>query len=259
MTLTEIETYLAIVADGSLVQAARSLGCTQSTVTARLQSLEAAVGAQLVERAKSGARLTEAGARFRPRAEAIARLWSEARHEAEAEPGTRPIRLACHHDLWTGAGARLFDHMLRRAEDDSLTVALGSDRDMMEWLASGAADVTLGFDAAGVPGTETRTLGQERLGLFGTDATMAADSPDRVATAADQPGRLRFRSEELALHHILRHGGAAVLPERIAEGRVKAGRLHLLKANVARRDVIARLGPEATWDWLDTGLAKVVG
>ncbi|MDG1801269.1 MAG: LysR family transcriptional regulator, partial [Paracoccaceae bacterium] len=58
MNITALQTFLAIVETGSLARASEQMNVTQSTVTARLQSLEQELGQQLIVRQKSGARMT---------------------------------------------------------------------------------------------------------------------------------------------------------------------------------------------------------
>jgi LysR family transcriptional regulator, flagellar master operon regulator len=71
MNLEELATYLKVIRTGSLVAAARHLHVTPSTVTARINTLEAKVGRQLLRRSKSGATLTSAGFRLQRYAELI--------------------------------------------------------------------------------------------------------------------------------------------------------------------------------------------
>ena len=55
MNLVALQTFLAIVRTGSLVRASTAMNVTQSTVTSRLQTLEAELGQILVLRQKNGA------------------------------------------------------------------------------------------------------------------------------------------------------------------------------------------------------------
>ena len=61
MNLTSLQTFLAILETGSLVRAADKLNVTQSTVTARLKTLEEELGQVLINRQKSGATLRRPG------------------------------------------------------------------------------------------------------------------------------------------------------------------------------------------------------
>ena len=61
LTLRQIETLQAIVAAGSLVQAAAAMSMTPAALTARVKGLEEGVGLRLFDRTPAGMRLTTAG------------------------------------------------------------------------------------------------------------------------------------------------------------------------------------------------------
>lgn len=61
MDLVLIESLLAVARHGTVTRAARALAVTQPALTRRLQQLEEAMGAPLLERSRRGASLTEAG------------------------------------------------------------------------------------------------------------------------------------------------------------------------------------------------------
>lgn len=61
MDLVLLESLLAVAEHKTLTKAARALAITQPALTRRLQQLEEAMGAPLLERSKQGAALTEAG------------------------------------------------------------------------------------------------------------------------------------------------------------------------------------------------------
>lgn len=67
-TLRQLQFLTAIQAEGSFVAAAESVGVTQPTLSAGIKELEAALGAVLVERGRSGAVLTPAGVEAAERA-----------------------------------------------------------------------------------------------------------------------------------------------------------------------------------------------
>ena len=74
MNLVALKTLIAIIETGSLIKAADQLNVTQSTVTARLQSLESSLGQKLVQRNKTGASLTASGIKLKRYAEVILEL-----------------------------------------------------------------------------------------------------------------------------------------------------------------------------------------
>ena len=112
MNIAEISTFLAIAETGQLNRAAEQLHVTQSTVTARLNKLEAELGQVLFHRRKSGAELTSAGFRFQRYAQLIRDTWRQARQETALPPHIdSTFNLGCHADLWPGLGEVIFDYL----------------------------------------------------------------------------------------------------------------------------------------------------
>jgi LysR family transcriptional regulator, hydrogen peroxide-inducible genes activator len=68
-TLRQLQFLTAIRAEGSFVAAAEAVGVTQPTLSAGIKELEAALGAQLVDRGRAGALLTAAGEEAAERAQ----------------------------------------------------------------------------------------------------------------------------------------------------------------------------------------------
>ena len=81
MDMNQVRTFLAVVANGSFLEAATRLHVTQSTVSGRIQALESYLGATLFVRNRSGARLTPAGKRFIHHAKSIVLTLDQARHD----------------------------------------------------------------------------------------------------------------------------------------------------------------------------------
>ena len=68
--IDHIETFVTIVRRGGFTRAATSLHLSQPAISRRLHLLERELGRPLFDRARGGARLTEAGRAFLPHAEA---------------------------------------------------------------------------------------------------------------------------------------------------------------------------------------------
>ncbi len=81
-------TLLAVLDEGSLSGAARSLGLTQPTVARHLDQLEAALGRRLFVRTQRGLSPTEAAEAIRPHARAMAAAGAALRRAASAERAT---------------------------------------------------------------------------------------------------------------------------------------------------------------------------
>ena len=225
-----LRTFIAIADTGSLVRASERLNVTQSTVTARLKTLEEELGQTLFTRGKAGARLTAAGARFRRYAEAMTALWGQARQDVALPKGVEgTCNIGCHPDLWEGYGAPA----ARAIRDAGPAVSAWPcrDGDIDDWLASGLVDFVLAFRPSTREGFSSRKLAEEALKLYSTDP----ESPIRfdpsyvfveggenfgrahhAAYADADTARMTFGAARWALDHILMKGGSAYLPASLA-------------------------------------------
>src|SRR5687768_10918123 len=96
-------TFLAVAAAGSFVKAAERLFVTQSTVSARIQSLEEHLGCQLFDRNKGGTSLTRAGRLFQRHATTLMRTVEQARQDLGARAGFRAsLTIGARIGLWEG-------------------------------------------------------------------------------------------------------------------------------------------------------------
>ncbi|MEO0614119.1 MAG: LysR family transcriptional regulator, partial [Pseudomonadota bacterium] len=87
MDVTQARTFLAIVEGGNFLAAARRVNVTQSTVSARIKTLEQQLGKPLFARSKAGCTLTPAGHQFYRYARSMVRIWAEAKHQVAVPEG----------------------------------------------------------------------------------------------------------------------------------------------------------------------------
>jgi len=273
MNLSELRTFLTIVETGSLVRASERLNVTQSTVTARLKSLEDELGQTLINRQKSGATLTAAGQRLHRYANTISDLWRQARQEtALPDALSATCNMACHPDLWPGLGANVFGHIRETLPQVALSVWQGGERDMTGWLSGGLADMALTYWPTASPSQKVYDLTTDRLELFSTKAdgpvrfdpgyvyVEAGDTFGRdhaIAYADAGTARLSFGTAALGLDHILSHGGSAYLPRRLAAPHVQSQQLFRLDAPVFERRsyLLVNQNAVAAWPWFEEALA----
>jgi DNA-binding transcriptional LysR family regulator len=100
MDSNTLRAFLAIVDQGSFSEAAEQLHITQPAISKRLATLEAQLGAELVDRSQRQLKLTDAGARLLPHARRILDEIHNAR--IALSPNTREIAgelqiIASHH------------------------------------------------------------------------------------------------------------------------------------------------------------------
>ncbi len=278
MNITELKTFLAIVECGSLVRASRRLNVTQSTVTARLKTLEEGLGQSLINRQKSGVTLTSAGARLRRYATTITDLWRQARQEISLPNGLSSVcNIACETDLWPGLGERFFAVLRDRYPEVGISVWSGSEDDVARWMGQGLSDLAFTYRPAAVGGLEQIELPSDSLVLVSTspdspirfdpgyvlvDAGEEYERDHAVAYADASTARLNFGNACLGLQHLETVGGSAYLPLRLAEPGLKQGSLHRLdKAPVFTRRVFLNANATAlkAWTWFGGCLAEALG
>ena len=276
MQLVHVETFVAILEEGSLAEAALRLDVSPSTVTERLQALERELGCRLVDRSRSGVAPTAAGLRVRANATTMIELWTQIRREASlAADVTDTCVFACHVDAWVGAGDRLMSAIRTAAPHLAITVRTGSEREVLGWQRSGLADVALLHDADAPAGHERHRLAEDRL-------ILVSDRPDtplrfdpgyvfvdlgeafvRAHAAAYTDASLAFVTFDdasTAVEHIANHGGSAYVPERLAADRLASRTLHhLAEAPEFGRGLDLVVAPDAAprFTWLQGVLDEV--
>ena len=245
MNLVALQTFLAIVRTGSLVRASAAMNVTQSTVTSRLQTLEAELGQTLILRQKNGATLSAAGIKLRRYAEAMTQLWLQAKQETSLPPGVDAIcNIGVHADLWAGYGTLFFDTLRWTRPSIALSVWQGDDSRITQWLANGLVDVAFSFaPPPGQAGQTLHSLHADRLILVGTEADRpirhdpgyiyveAGPDFEREHTAAyadADTAKLSFNNAGWAVAHLRQHGGSAYLPHRMVAKAIDEGELFAL-------------------------------
>lgn len=242
MNLSELQTFLTIIETGSLVRASEKLNVTQSTVTARLKTLEDTLGQTLIIRSKSGAKLTPAGIRLKRYAQTITDLWRQARQETTLPQGVQTIcNLGCHTDLWPSLGETLFTKLSREFPNIAFSIWNGNDADLKHWETNKLLDIMIGYQAT--KGT-IQPLDDDILCLFSTrfDSPVRGDADYTFIESGDEFGlkhaadyadagiaRISFNSAQIGMDHILKNGGSAYLPKRLAAPYIECGSLFLLE------------------------------
>ena len=89
--LDALRLFVRVARRGSFSAAARELGAPQSTVSRTIAALEREIGASLLARTTRVVTLTDAGADFLARVEAILADLEEAEHAARGSGGLRGL------------------------------------------------------------------------------------------------------------------------------------------------------------------------
>lgn len=233
-------TFLAVAAAGNFVGAAERLHVTQSTVSARIQTLENQLGARLFRRGRGGAQLTPAGRRFLRHAKALVRTLEQARHDVGLPEGFRgSLTLSGRIALWEGFLPRWANGIRRTIPDVSLRLEIGFEEGIMQGLVEGTVDIGVMYTPESRPGLGMEPLFEEVLLLVTTDPTRGWPDPGYVHIDWGPEFHARFTTAYpdspppamvanigwLGLQYILDHGGAGYFPARMIRGLLERGAL----------------------------------
>jgi LysR family hydrogen peroxide-inducible transcriptional activator len=190
MEIHQLRYFLAIVKEGSFTAAAEACAVSQPSLSSQVAKLEDEAGGPLLERHRTGARLTARGRLFLPRATEALRQLEAARKDWADLDGLRrgEVTLGC---LPT-TGAYVLPPLLRRFRSryPDLTVKLREESSprLAEALAAGEIDLAF-LDEAGLgPGLRAHTLFSEPLLVaVPQDHRLAGRGAIAVEALADEP------------------------------------------------------------------------
>ena len=148
ITLWGIEVFLVVAEEGAISAAARRLGASVSGVSQQLAALEAALGAELLDRSARPLTLTPAGAMFRRRAQVILNEAAEARAEIAAGDlsGLTSFRLGMIEDFDADVTPRLLAGMAEELKGCQFLLETGASHRLFDQLDSRALDMVVAAD-----------------------------------------------------------------------------------------------------------------
>ena len=271
--LPQIEAFLEVARRQNLSRAAEALFVSQPTLTARLQSLEAALGEQLFIRTRRGMRLTEAGDAFLPYAEhAVAALADGRERLAELRRGvagrrvlgapppvsTYPLpallaRFSAAHPgvrlaVKTGTSEEILDMVLHDQVQLGIIRALANQEIETIPLYTDTLVLIAGPGhrlARSSTGRQARMadLAGEVLVLFGRSSSYLEFTTATFRQAGVLPGSvLELDNIEAAKKMVERGLGVSLVPTSTVAGELAAGtlaRIELVDATPARREIVA--------------------
>jgi DNA-binding transcriptional LysR family regulator len=241
MDIELARTFLAIVEAGSFVRAAERLNVTQTTISARIRSLEDQLRRPVFVRNKAGATLTAAGEQFLRFAPTLVQVWERARHEVAIPAGRRAVlAVGGELSLWNPLLLAWMVWMRQHASDVALRTQVGVPDGMLHQVADGVLDLVVVYAPRHMPGLKVEKIMEEELVLVTTDATVS-DVSDPAYVYVDwgedfaahhgmsfprfsDPG-LFVGLGPLALDYIVQVGGAGYFRRRAVQPFLASGRL----------------------------------
>lgn len=160
VTLWGIEVFLAAAEEGAISAAARRLGVSPSAVSQQLSGLEAALGAQLLDRGTRPMRATPAGAIFRRHAQVMLNAAQEARAElARADlAGLATLRLGMIEDFEADVTPRLLSALAPALKGCRFLLETGPSHRLLDQLEARVLDVVVAADLPGEAEAEGREV-----------------------------------------------------------------------------------------------------
>jgi DNA-binding transcriptional LysR family regulator len=263
VNLDHIWTFLEVADTGNFNRAARNLNVTQSTVSARIKSLEENFGHALLTRGHAGCELTAAGHQLHQYAVGIQRLWQKSHQAVTLRPGFRSVlAIGAQVSLWERLVLDWIAWMREKVPDVALRVEADYSSSQMRQLADGLLDIGVMYQPRHTPGLVVEKLLEENLVLVATDdrevspgwiedyvfvdwgdvfLTEHAEAFPQMETAAVAVGL-----GALGLQYILKYGGSGYFPLRVVQPLIDEGRLYRLAgAPMVRRPayVVYRTDP----------------
>jgi DNA-binding transcriptional LysR family regulator len=236
-------TFLEIVSSGSFVRAAERLHVGQTTVSARIRTLEQQLGRPLFVRNKGGASLTPAGEQFLRYAPTFVQLWQRARHQVAVPPGHRTLlAVGSEVSLWQPLLLDWVIWMRRSLRDIALRVHVDVPHDLINQVASGFIDVAIMYAPQHRPGLQIDLLMEEELVLATTDPDVRrVDGPNYIqvdwgpdfilhhdVSFPEASPSLSANLGPLALSYVLAVGGSGYFRMHAIQPYLESGQLHLM-------------------------------
>jgi DNA-binding transcriptional LysR family regulator len=245
MDINLARTFLTVADTGSFIEAARKMHLTQSTVSARIRSLEDHLEKALFERSKSGASLTTAGEQFRRHALALVRVWQHAQMEVSGSGKHRDrLSVGAPISLWDGFLLRWVSWLRTNIPDIAVSASAQLPATVTQGMLEGTLDLAVLYQPLQYAGLECEHLFDEEFVLVTSvkpgmrrsahDYVVLDWGPDfEMEHATENPEVL---NPDLSLdigtsgiEYLLSNPSSGYCPHRIVKPYLSRGRLRLVQ------------------------------
>ncbi|VDC33354.1 LysR family transcriptional regulator [Pseudogemmobacter humi] len=277
MQIDLIDTFLDLAESRSFHRTAERMRVTQSTISARLQALETALGARLFDRSRSGTALTTEGKRFEPHARMLRHEWNEARRRITIPSGAgHLVRLGIQNDLSAIFLGDLVAEFRRLYPETALYIEPDYSNQMCADLLSGILDFAVMFSPKPHPDLHFESLGDLAYHMVSTETDRLENvRPERFifshfSTAFEEMHRqitpwltaspISVGQSGSVVSLLLGMGGTGYVIEPTAKELTTAGRLRpVADAPVLRQPVYAAMHIRHRITPLHRKLSRIAG
>ncbi|MGF1650616.1 MAG: LysR family transcriptional regulator [Hyphomicrobiaceae bacterium] len=152
-------TFLTVAETGTFVDAAKRMNLTQSTVSARIKTLEDQLGQPLFHRSKYGAELTNAGEQFRRHALTLVRVWQHAQFEVGlADQHRDRLFVGATYGLWQSFLVEWVAWLRSNLPDIAVSATAETETSVTEKMTEGTLDLAVTYRPLDRPGLITEHL-----------------------------------------------------------------------------------------------------
>ncbi|MQU68391.1 LysR family transcriptional regulator [Sinorhizobium meliloti] len=246
MSIEQVRAFLEVASTGGFQHAAERLNVTQSTISARIASLESRLNRQLFHRRRNGAALTTGGHQFYSSAVNILRAWERGQQVAGLPDGLSAlISLGVEDNHWPRVVPDWLKEMSDRLPNVATSIVSERSDHLMEKLRIGFLDLAVLYDPQHCPEANIEPLGSEELIMVSTyprkvevgavPGYVFVDWGEtfRAQHSMHFPGvfshKLTLRSSAVALDHILTNTGSGYFLRRSVAPLLEAGRLFVVE------------------------------
>lgn len=164
MDINLARTFLTVADTGSFIEAARKMNITQSTVSARIKSLEEHLEKALFERSKAGAALTTAGEQFRRHALALVRVWQHAQLDVSGSDKHRDhLSVGAPTSLWDGFLLKWLAWLRSNIPDIAIAAMAQPPSVVTQRMLEGTLDLAVVYQPVPLAGIVTEHLFDEEF------------------------------------------------------------------------------------------------
>lgn len=176
MQIELLETFLDLMETKSFNRTADRLNLKQSTVSARINTLEAVLGKRLFTRSRAGTQPTPAGYRLLDHARALRHQWNEARRSV-ASTGNfdQSMRIGIQHDLASNHIADWVAGFRAILPKAAFYIDLDFSNQMSVDLLAGELDLSILYTPKNMPDLHNELIGEVGYRLISSSARRIAD------------------------------------------------------------------------------------
>lgn len=230
------KTFLEIMSSGSFLEAAKQLHVTQTTVTARVKTLEESLGCKLFVRNRSGASLTEEGERFVGYAKNLVLTWQKAKIDlSTSKEMLSGLKIGVGNSLWNPLLVETITQLQENFPSLSIDARVENVELLLKQLEQGDLDAVIVYKPKYRSNFVVELLMEEKLihvqstknpqpNLF---VDWGEEFKIQYDTILPQPRQTGFKTNlgPLAMQVILSRGGNGYFRTRVVEKYLVTGEL----------------------------------